>query len=891
MSLLQGFAHRLQVLLRREAYMREVERELRFHVDLERAAQSRSGDVDRELAARCAFGNVTYYREEVRQMTMLRWIDRVRQDAKYALRGLARAPGFTVTVVITLALGFGVNAAMYSILDQVFRRAPAGVANPDQLRRVYEDFANSDMRGARIVLDHFTYPDFRALSSAVAPLRTTAFTKPDSIALVDGTTQIQAQRSMVTAGYFSLLGLHPALGRFFAPGEEQIEMPTPVAVISNAFWRRAFGADRAVIGRVVSLHHQSVTIVGVGPADFTGVNLDATDVWLPANMYPPSNLPGPWYETYAGAFSVLTRVQAPTDEARLLALGPSAVRGVYIESWGSDSTKRILTGSIIGANGPMKPAQEVEVATKISWVAVIVLLIACANVTNLLLLRAASRKREIAVRRALGVSYARLCGQLITESTALTMLGGIAAVLVAFWTGTALRRLMMPQVRWANGPVDGHTLVFLLGVSLLVGAAAGLAPAVHAMRPNLIDSLKAGMQGGSYQRSLLRSALLVAQAALCVLLLVGAGLFLRSLNNVESIGVGYGVDDVVMVTPFQAPSDQARPDIAPALPQAAERLSKADGVEAVAYARVGPMAGSSFGPLFLPDRDSLPKLPGDIGPSYNVVSPDYFRVTSLAIRSGRAFTASDNATSSRAVIVSEAMARTYWPGTSAIGKCLIVGRRTSPCSVVVGVVADAHRRHIIEQPIMQYYLPTGQDPRAARTLVVRTQHGRERMVIAQAQRILNQLVPGLDDIRIQNLSDLLEPELRPWHLGAMLFSAFGILALIVAGIGVYSVVAYGVAQRTHEMGIRAALGARTLDILDLVLAEGMRLLFVGIFVGLAAALVLGHYVASLLFGITAYDPGVLVGSAVTLTVLALAACVVPGWRAARVNPIVALRAD
>jgi ABC-type antimicrobial peptide transport system permease subunit len=192
---------------------------------------------------------------------------------------------------------------------------------------------------------------------------------------------------------------------------------------------------------------------------------------------------------------------------------------------------------------------------------------------------------------------------------------------------------------------------------------------------------------------------------------------------------------------------------------------------------------------------------------------------------------------------------------------------------------------------MQYYLPTGQDPRAARTLVVRTQHGRERMVIAQAQRILNQLVPGLDDIRIQNLSDLLEPELRPWHLGAMLFSAFGILALIVAGIGVYSVVAYGVAQRTHEMGIRAALGARTLDILDLVLAEGMRLLFVGIFVGLAAALVLGHYVASLLFGITAYDPGVLVGSAVTLTVLALAACVVPGWRAARVNPIVALRAD
>jgi predicted permease len=893
MSFIDGLRHRMHVLFRRDTYMRDVERELLFHVELQTLSRTATLETehDAEIEARRLVGNLTYYREETRRMTLLRWLDRVHQDVVYAVRGLRRFPGFTVTVIVTLALGFGVNAAMYSMLDQVFRREPAGVANPNQVRRVYQDLKSSNDPSGRIIVDNFTFPHFRALSSAASSVSMTAFTKPDSVALIDGATRIPAQRSLVTANYFRLLGLQPALGRFFAAEEERIETPAPVAVISNAFWHREFEADTRVIGRKVSLNHQPVTIIGVGPIDFTGVDLDVADIWLPANMFAASNTSTPWYENYYAGFRVLMRVRSAADEAQLLAVGPAALRGVHILYLLADSTARVATGPLIDADGPMKPAQEVEVATKISWISLIVLLIAAANVTNLLLLRAASRRREITVRRALGVSYARLCEQLVIESTVLALLGGMSALIVAYWTGTALRRLMMPRVHWPSGPVDTHTLLFLLGTSLIIGVTTGLAPAIHAMRPNLTDSLKAGMNAGSYQRSVLRSALLVAQAALCVMLLVGAGLFARSLQNVKSIDVGYGVDDVVTLQPILAPSGGPPTDITSALSDATEQLSRVQGVEASGYAMVGPMLGFAFGSLFLPDRDSLPTVRGDGGPSFNVVSADYFRAAGLAVRSGRAFTNADNAQSSLAVIVSERMARTYWPGATAIGKCLIVGNRSSRCSIVVGVVADAHRERLIEQPVMQYYLPLSQTTSKPRVLVVRTRSGRQRAIATEAEEILNHVMPGLDGVSVETMSAALEPELRPWHLGATLFTAFGVLAMVVAGIGVYSVVAYGVTQRTHEMGVRMALGARTADIADLVFSEGIRLLVVGISLGLAGALALGRFVSSLLFGVTAYDPSVLIGATTALCALGLIACAVPAWRATRVDPAIALRSD
>jgi putative ABC transport system permease protein len=890
MSLLDGLAHRIRVLLRGESYAREVERELRFHLELETLARTSHGRGvrDAEIEACRAVGSVTYYREESRDMTLLHWVDRIRQDTTYAVRGLARSPGFTATVVVTLALGFGVNAAMYSILDRVFRRAPAGVIAPREVRRLYLDYDRPKEPGGRTAFSSFTFPHFRAVAAAVVPLELAAFTQPDSVGVVSGATRIPARESEVTGNYFSVLGVRPQLGRFFVAEENAIEIPTPVAVVSDGFWRRELGGDARVLGRKIAIDHRTITIVGVAPREFVGPDLDVVDVWLPVNMMTSSNgMPGPWYANFGSSVRIITRVRSPAEAARVIAAGTPALHGVHLPHFVYDSTSQLLLGSIVEANGPLKPAQEVLVATRISWIAVIVLVIAAANVTNLLLLRASRRKREIAVRRALGVSQGRLYGQLAVESTLLSLLGGVAALVVAVWVGTALRQLMMPRVHWASSAVDGHTVAFLFGLSVIIGLGAGLAPAVYAAQPNLTDSLKAGARESAYQRSMLRSVLLVVQATLCVVLLVGAGLFLRSLDNVRSIGVGYDVDNVTLVSPVFSTTGPHDAELAGAIPMAAGRVSRVDGVVAVGYALIPPMQGISWASLFLPDRDSLPRLATDVLPSFNVVSPDYFRAAGVAIQSGRAFSAGD----AGAVVVSETMARVFWPGESPIGKCLIRERRSNPCSTVVGVAADVHRMDILEQPTMQYYLPATRSEHAPRILVIRARPGRSAAVAHEAERILAQALPGLDGTRTRRMVDVLEPELRPWRLGATLFTAFGILALVVAAIGMYSVVAYGVSQRTNEMGIRVALGARTSDILDLVVGEGIRLLAIGLALGVVTSLALGRFIGSLLFGITPYDASVLIGATTVLCALGILACLIPGWRAARVDPVNALRAD
>ncbi|MEO6877956.1 MAG: FtsX-like permease family protein, partial [Gemmatimonadaceae bacterium] len=508
-----------------------------------------------------------------------------------------------------------------------------------------------------------------------------------------------------------------------------------------------------------------------------------------------------------------------------------------------------------------------------------------------LLLRASRRKREISVRRALGASQMRLYQQLAIESTLLALLGGTAALIVAFWVGNGLRRLMLPRVHWAVPAIDSHTVVFLLGLSMIIGLGAGVAPAFHAMRPNLTDSLKAGTREGAYQRSSVRAALLVLQTTLCVVLLVGAGLFLRSLDALKSIDVGYRIDDVTTIVPSFVTHGRHKAELTVGIPLAAERVAHVEGAEFVAYALNGPMLGSAGGPLNLPDRDSLPRAASGSYPSLNAVSPEYFRAVGLPIREGREFTPNDRGGPGGVVIVSQAMARLYWPRTTALGKCLIIGKRTDACSIVVGVSADVHLMDIIEQPALQYFVPATNSGWAPGSLIIRSRPGRAAAVAHEAQRILAQTISGTDGAYTRRMSDVLEPQLRPWRLGATLFTAFGVLALAVAGIGIYSVVAYGVSQRTNEMGIRLALGARARDILDLVVGEGIRLLGIGIVLGVVVALALGRSISSLLFGITSNDASVLIGASSILTALGLLACAIPAWRATRVNPATALRAD
>jgi hypothetical protein len=384
-------------------------------------------------------------------------------------------------------------------------------------------------------------------------------------------------------------------------------------VLSGAFWRSAYGGDPGIVGKSIVIERHPYTVVGIAPIEFTGVDFDATDIWLPANTYESRDTRGePWYETFQNSFRLIAKVPDVGAEHRMTTLGTAALRTVHLRGWGYDSTVTLLAGSIMRANGPARGEQEIAISTRLAGVALIVLLIACANAANLLLVRATRRGREIAVRRALGVSTARLYEQLLTESLLLSTVGGITAVLFALWAGTALRRLMLPNVHWAHGAIGVRAILFAVAISLIAGIAAGLAPALQATRPDLVNSLKAGSREGSYQPSKLRATLLAAQAALSVILLIGAGLFVRSLDNVRTLDLGYDVDRLLFVRPsFTEPPPPA--EIAAALPAIAERLRSAPGVEAVAYASAPPMAGYSVTRLFLPDRDSLPRFNGERG--------------------------------------------------------------------------------------------------------------------------------------------------------------------------------------------------------------------------------------------------------------------------------------
>lgn len=894
MSVLDGVLHRLRVLLRGEGYARETEREIRFHVELESLQQTHDGlaQRDAELVARKTLGNVTYYREEVRRMTPIAWFDGLGQDLRYAWRGIRRSPGFAVTVIVTIALGLGVNAAMFSLLDHLLMQPPAGIARPNEVRRLYFEVSRQNEPGGRIAYDYFPYLDVRAITIAEdSGLAIAAYMEPDSVLVVDGKRQTAGLVSLASQKYFSVLGLRPALGRFFTHDEEQIEIPTRTVVISDAFWHRAFNADRRVLGRTIRFRQHPYVIVGVASPDFAGIDLDRADLWAPMNTAENSSgMPGPWYESFANSFRMIARLRAPGEERHVLDVATNAVRAVHIPHLVYDSTARVLTGPVVRALGPMKRDQEITVAARIGGVSVIVLLIAAANVANLLLLRATRRKREIAVRRALGVSQARLMRQLAVESTVLILLGGAAAAVLAIWVGAALRRLVMPHVVWAGGALDARTITFVVVTSLVIGVVTGLAPAAQAKRFDLAASLKAGTRDAAYQRSRLRSALLAFQAALCTILLVGTGLFVRSLGNMESVSTGYAeIDNVLLVRLMFDDEQRHTTEVAAALPGIAQRLATLDGVAAAAYASVSPLSGASFHELFLPGRAELPQISRDFGPSVTSVSPDYFRATGIAIRHGRSFAATDVATGPRVVIVSETMARAYWPGQDALGRCIVLDKRENPCSTVVGVAADAHRFQIIEQPVGQFYLPAAQDPGSAANLIVRVQGGRAIAVRRDIDQILRQALPNVASTSTKTMFDVLEPQLRPWRLGATLFAALGGLAVLVAAVGIYSVVAYGVSQRTHEMGVRIALGARASDILDVVLADSLGVVAVGIGIGIVSSLLLGRLVASLLFGITSSDPSVLIAAITGLCALGTIASLVPAWRATRVDPATTLR--
>lgn len=882
----------------------DVDDELRFHFE-ERVADLRAlglDDIAAHARAQEEFGDIATVRSTLREIGERRqrrdvraeWWEALRDDLAYTVRGLSRAPGFAVMLISTFVLGLGVNAAMFSFLDRVFLRTPDAVADPASLRRLY--VTERDIVSGSVMRPVLNYPELLDMRQGAGIGALITAYRVDSLQLGHGSGASHIVVAHTAPDYFSVLGVHPALGRLFDRAEQQIETAAQVVIISDALWRRAFNGDSSVLGATIEIDKRPFAIIGIAPPRFSGVDLDAVDAWLPLGAIGIRCCGKvPWRQSRRAYFLKSIVRLAPGDNGRHLEAGATTTlrRGAPLDGW-VDSTARVTAEPLIAARGPVQVKKEIPISTRLAAVSFLVLLIACANAANLLLARGSQRRREIAVRAALGISRRRLIALLLAEGMILALLAGLLSLLVAAWAGSALRTLLLPGTHWAEPTLTWRVAAATLGAALIIGMAASIVPALGASRPDLSDALRSGTRDGVRRRSRLRSALVVTQVAFSIVLLAGAGLFVRSLGRVRALDLGYDTDRVVMGwAHWDEPTAQARRAIESAgITRVAARMARAPGVERVALSAIQPMLGFSVFAMFLPGRDSLP--PWKAGPpaAYGV-SPEFFATTGLRVMKGRSLSAGDRAGAPRALVVNRTMADVLWPDRDPIGECVMFEHRDGACYRVVGVVENARRGEILEDAAMLCYYPLMQAPDSnehASVVIVRARPDRSGSVAAELRRELIHEFSGAEP-RVRSMAEILEPQLRPWRLGAALFSLLGALALLVAAVGVYSVLAFGVIQRKHEVGVRMALGARSADVLRLVVGEGVRLVVVGVLVGTALALGLGRVVASLLYGVSPRDPLVLATVALTLLVAAVAASLVPAWRAARVDPAIALRSE
>ncbi|HEV8449194.1 MAG TPA: ADOP family duplicated permease [Gemmatimonadaceae bacterium] len=833
------------------------------------------------------------------------WLDRIVRDVRYALRGFRRTPVVTATIVITLALGVGANVAVLSLADRLFVRPPDGITRAAELRRIYTR-STWTAGGVPAIKSEIGYPQFGVVAASMsANARVTAYTPPDSVVVGRGDDRSVVLGSYVDASFFPVLGVAIERGRSFAPNEVRFGSRTLVAVISDGYWRNHFGGDNDIVGREAWFDRQRYTIIGVAGGGFRGADLNATDVWLPISNVPDDFPQNPWYVSWrrSPAVRVVARLSSGTPDAALAAAATAAFRHGELENAPEHpDTATVLIGPILESLGPsIRPKTEVAIVSRLLGVALVLLLVACANVANLLLARAVSRRREVAVRLALGVSRARLIMQLLVESVTLSLMAGVIAATVGLWSGSALTRLILPDRQLAGGALDWRTASATFVVSILTGVVAGIAPALHARRSDLARALKAGARDRAVAASRLRPAFVVAQTALSLVLIVGAGLFAKSLRDVKGIDVGYDVDRLAFGTVFFVNdmtnsidyfNESHRAEKAAGLQTALDQMARAPGVESVALTTHPPLGGYAGLRLFT-DSGAVPLVNDREGTAIAATS-SFYATSGLELRRGRWFGDADDAGSEPVVVVSETAARAYWPGREALGQCLRFIKPTNPCTRVIGVTKDSHLNRLIEGAAAEAFLlvsqQTGFFGRPA-YLLVRAAPGQVAQVTMKLRSVLRTVFPTAEPPYVRTVSSLVEPELRPWRLGAALFAVFGGLALLVAAIGVYSAMAYSVNERIGELGIRAALGASGANILRLIVGDAARMVGAGIVCGLAMSLAAGRLVSTLLYATSPRDPLVLGVGAGVLALLAIGSSAVPAWRAARADPMSALRAD
>lgn len=886
---------------------REIDEEIEHHFDAAVRGHVRRG-LDEEEArrrARAEFGDEKAYRRtlktidhgRVRMRERSEWLDGLARTFASAWRSVRRSPAFTLSVVSILALGIGANAVMYGVVDRLLLSPPQHVQDADDVRLLHVrriGFNGDVFTGSTI-----TYPDLRDFRSVGAFSRVAGFTEPYEGTVGRGAGATRARIVEATSDLFPLLGVQPLRGRFFNERDDRVDA-APVAVLAHEYWEREMGSDPAVLGSTLDVREGTYTVVGIAPPGFTGPQLHPVDVWIPAVVAKTIENGGDleWRNQRGWYWIKVVARLAPDATVEVAAAEATAThragQAETIEHDDYDPGAEVLVAPVIAARGPSASAES-QVARWLAGVSLVVLLVACFNVANLLLARAVRRRRETAVRLTLGVGRGRLLLDTVVESLFLAGLGAVTAVLVARFMGDAVHQALLPDVAFTDTGIGPRLVFFTAVATVVVGLVTGFIPALQSLRTELGECPRSAGRTVSAGGSRTRVALLVAQAALSVVLLVGAGLFVRSLHRAQSLDLGFDAERLAVVSlewNETLPTDERTR----VYRSVRERVRHLPEVRAAALTYTVPFRSSiSLGQPRVPGLDSIPRHHNG-GPYVNKVGADYFEAMGLTVVEGRGIeTADDGEGAPPVAVVSQSMARAIWPDGSALGRCMILGDEgDAPCTEVVGVVENHRRQELVEDdPHFVYYVnqshPEFRGPPQALMVQVA---GADPQSSLDEIRDEARSTSGL--IRFVNadvMSDFIAPQMRSWKLGASMFSVFGLLALVVAAWGLYSTLAFDVALRTHELGIRSALGADRSRLVGMILRRALWLVGVGTVAGLLVAAAAADFIQPVLFRVSGRDPAIYSAVLVTLLVVAAIAGSVPAWRATRVDAREALQAD
>ena len=807
------------------------------------------------------------------------------QDLRYSARRLRQQPGFTLIAVLTLALGIGANTAIFSLLNTALLR-PLPIAQPER----FVALSNS---AAGRMFPTFSYPnylDFRDRTEVFSGLIAYRFA-PLSLSH-DGISE-RLWGYTVTGNYFEVLGLKPALGRLIAADDDRARGAHPVTVISHQCWQRRFGGAPTVIGKDVLVNGRKFTIIGVAPQGFSGTEIIAApEMWFPMMMQAQLEAGDDWLDK-RGAENLFVQgsLKPGVTRAQAQAALDTVAAQLAQEYPNSNQERRVLLTSPGLMNGTMR-APVIGFVSVLMVVVGLVLLLACANLANLLLARATERRREMAVRLALGAGRVRLVQQLLVESVLLACIGGALGCLLAWWLTELAGAYKPPLDVPANFAIhlDYRVLLFTLLLSIGVGVVFGLLPALQATKTDLVGALKDEASFGTYRSSWLKNGLIVFQVALSLVLLIGGGLMVRALQQAQTVSLGFEPNNTIEVSFDLRLQGYTEAQGREAEKRLLERVRALPGVRAAGIADMVPVdLHFSTTPVFI-EGQPLERTPNTPRTMSSRITPGYFAAMQTRLVQGREFTEQDTEQSPRVVIVNETFARRFWPNESPLHKRFRLGGVNQPLLEIVGVAQDGKYASLNEDPRAFVYRPLWQSPLGSTSLLVRAAMEPQPLIAAVRQE-LQQLDANLPVAGTKTLSERLSFALLPARIAAAVLGGFGVLALALAAIGLYGVMAYSVARRTREIGIRMALGATVSDILCMVIGQGMRLVLPGVGLGLVAAFGGMRLLRSLLFGVSATDPLTFTGIALLLVVVALVACLIPARRATKVDPQTALRTE